>query len=281
MNDRSGIYVRYQTGTPLQRAYTHPTGPAERDSDAAFHAPRYPGAGRTTKAFLSAAENHLIERLPKKDRARLLALCEPVELVLSSVICHAGIPTRHVYFPINSFVSLLTLIEQQPVLEVGMVGREGMVGAQLALGVATSPLQGLVQGAGSAWRIGVAPFRKALRQSAALKRQLDLYLYVLMAQHASSAACLRFHQIGPRLARWLLMSQDRAHASSFEVTQEFLSAMLGVRRTGVTEAASALQHAGLIEYSRGKMQVLDRKGLERAACSCYAADCLSYSRQLG
>lgn len=226
-------------------------------------------------------ENHLIALLPRQDRKRLLAICEPVELVLSEVLCEGGKPTRHVYFPTDGFISLLTLIEGKPVLEVGMVGREGMVGAQLVLGVTTTPLQTLVQGPGAAWRIGTVAFRRELKRSTALQRLLNRYLYVLMAQQAASAACLRFHQIEPRLARWLLMSQDRAHASKFHVTQEFLAFMLGVRRVGITGAASALQRAGLIEYSRGEMTVLDRPGLEHASCSCYAADQASYSALLG
>ena len=132
-----------------------------------------------------------------------------------------------------------------------MVGREGMVGAQLVLGVANSPLRALVQGAGAAWRVGVAAFKAALAQSPALQRELDRYLYVLMAQTVSSAGCLRFHLIGPRLARWLLMSQDRAHDDHFHVTHEFLAYMLGVRRVGVTVAAGELQRRGLITYHRG------------------------------
>ena len=223
------------------------------------------------------AENHLIELLPRSDRARLLAICEPAQLVLSEVLCEAGKPTRHVYFPTNGFISLVTVVKDHPGLEVGMVGREGMVGAQLALGVVTSPLRALVQGSGAAWRIGTKAFRAELASSTALRRGLDRYLYVLMAQFATSASCLRFHLIGPRLARWLLMTQDRAHADTFHVTQEFLAYMLGVRRVGVTAAASALQRAGLIEYTRGELTVLDRHRLEAAACSCYATDRRTYS----
>jgi CRP-like cAMP-binding protein len=162
-----------------------------------------------------------------------------------------------------------------------MIGREGMLGAQLALGVAGMPSRALVQGAGAAWRVGAGAFRRELSASAALRRCLHRYLYVLMIQFATSAACLRFHLVGPRLARWLLMSQDRAHGDSFPVTQEFLSYMLGVRRVGVTAAAGALQRTGLIEYRRGAMRVLDRKGLEGAACGCYAADCAAYARSIG
>jgi len=226
------------------------------------------------------SENRLIQLLPRADRTHLLAACEPAMLTLSEVLCEPGKPTRHVYFPTEGFISLVTLVVGYPGLEVGMVGREGMVGAQLALGVATSPLHALVQGSGSALRIGSKAFRGELARSAALQRQMNRYLYVLMAQLATSAACLRFHLIGPRLARWLLMTQDRAHADTFHVTHEFLAYMLGVRRVGVTAAAGALQRLGLIEYKRGEMTVLDRPGLEHAACTCYAADRRSYDAQL-
>ena len=229
---------------------------------------------------MAPAENHLIELLPSADRLRLLALCEPVDLVISSVLCEAGTPTRHVYFPLDGFISLVAPIDGRPGLEVGMVGREGMLGAQLALGVCVTPLRALVQGGGSSWRIDSAAFRRELRRSAALRHGIHRYLYVLMAQLASAAACLRFHLIGPRLARWLLMSQDRAHADSFHVTHEFLAYMLGVRRVGITTAAGGLQHAGLIEYRRGHLTVLDRAGLEAAACSCYLTDRRAYSELL-
>ena len=172
---------------------------------------------------MAAAQNHLIERLPRKDRTRLLAVCEPVQLVLGEVLCEPGKATRHVWFPIDGFISMVAPIDAKPALEVGMVGREGMLGAQLALGVVTVPLHALVQGAGSALRVGATAFRAELARSPALQRVLNRYLYVLMAQLTGSAACLRFHEIGPRLARWLLMSQDRAHAARFHVTHEFLA----------------------------------------------------------
>ncbi|MDE2297916.1 MAG: Crp/Fnr family transcriptional regulator [Burkholderiales bacterium] len=229
---------------------------------------------------MATAENHLIELLPRKDRARLLAHCEPVQLELSEVLCEAGTPTRHVYFPTDGFISLVTLVDGSPSLEVGMVGREGMVGSQLVLGVVNAPLRALVQGPGAAWRIGTKAFRSELEHSPALQRGLNRYVYVLMAQLAASAGCLRFHQIGARLARWLLMTQDRAHADSFHVTHEFLAYMLGVRRVGITTAASALQRGGLIEYRRGELTVLDRSGLEAAACGCYAADRRTYAELL-
>lgn len=225
---------------------------------------------------MNAVANHLIEILPVKDRARLLAICEPVELLLSDVLSEPGKPTRHVYFPIQGFISLVSTVDGSPGVEVGMVGSEGMLGAHLVLGVLTAPLHAVVQGSGAAWRIEAAPFKRELARSTALQRCLNRYLYVLMAQQATSAACLRFHLIGQRLARWLMMSQDRAHSDSFHVTHEFLAYMLGVRRVGVTAAASALQRNGLIQYHRGEIKVLDRKGLEAAACSCYSTDHQTY-----
>jgi CRP-like cAMP-binding protein len=229
---------------------------------------------------MTAAENHLIELLPRSDRRRLLAICEPTDLAMAQVLHEIGSRTAHVYFPIDATISLVTPIDGKPALEVGMVGREGMVGAQVVFGVMTTPLHAVVQGPGKAWSVASLPFRRELASSPALRHCLDRYLCVVMAQLAVSAACLRFHLIGPRLARWLLMTQDRAHASTFHVTHEFLAYMLGVRRVGITAAAGALQRAGLIEYHRGKVVVLNRRGLEAAACACYAADRKSYAELL-
>lgn len=226
---------------------------------------------------MATVENHLIELLPRRDRARLLAVCEPYELLLAEVLCEPGQATRHVYFPTEGFISLVVQIKDSPGLEVGMVGREGMLGAQLALGVSTAPVHALVQGTGQALRVGALAFRTELARSLPLQRTLNRYLYVLMAQQAASAACLRFHQIGPRLARWLLMSQDRAQSASFHVTHQFLAYMLGVRRVGITAAAGDLQRSGLISYHRGDLVVLDRAGLEAAACGCYASDQHAYA----
>ncbi len=206
-------------------------------------------------------------------------LGEVVELKLSETLANPGHPITSVLFPIDGFVSLLAQVDGERAIEVGMVGREGMLGIQLALGVATEPLMVLVQGAGLALRVSAAAFRRELTANSVLRSTIDRYIYVLFAQHARSAACLRFHHIEQRLARWLLMSQDRAHAAEFMITQEFMAYMLGVRRVGVTEAAGALQRHGLIAYDRGEMRIVDRVGLEAAACSCYASDRAAYADQ--
>lgn len=225
------------------------------------------------------AQNHLIEQLPPVDRLRLLAMCQPVELHMGQVLCERDDALNQVYFPVDSVISLVMQIDEHPSLEVGMVGREGLMGATLMLGVDTVLQRGLVQGPGAAWRVDGGAFQRELALSVSLQRSLKRFLFVRMAQMSRAAACLRFHLIGPRLARWLLMSQDRAHAQQFHVTHEFLAGMLGVRRVGITAAAGQLQRKGLITYHRGQVTVLDRAGLERAACSCYACDLAAYRAQ--
>jgi CRP-like cAMP-binding protein len=230
---------------------------------------------------LKSPENYLIARLPHSYRLSFLKLCESVPLILAEVLAEGKKPPRYVYFPITGFISTIAMMEGEPVLEVGMVGREGMLGANLALGASIAePMYSIVQGSGRAWRMRAVAFKHQLARNKALRRDVHLYLQVAMAQLTTAAACQRFHQIGPRLARWLLLSQDRTYADSFRITHEFLSFMLGMRRAGITTAASALQRKGLIKYRRGQVTVLDRRGLERIACSCYAADQRVYARLL-
>ena len=225
--------------------------------------------------------NLLIAGLPQPLRRRLVARFEPVELRLSQVLCRSGERMQYVFFPTRSFISLIAPLDGHTGLEVGLVGDEGMVGASLMLGIEAAPMDGLVQGAGVAWRMEAAVFLRELSRSPPLRQVLNRYLYVTLTQLAQTAACTRFHLVEARLARWLLMTRDRAHAEEFYVTHEFLSTMLGVRRAGITRAAVALRKRNLIDYSRGLLTVIDDKGLERASCSCYATLNDNYSRVLG
>jgi CRP-like cAMP-binding protein len=227
------------------------------------------------------AANRLLARLPAKDRKPLIARCEEVELSFGQVLDEPGDRIGHVYFPIDSYVSLVTKAAGEASLEVGLVGDEGMHGISLVLGIEVSPLHALVQGAGPAFRMTANAFRRECAARPALHRALNRYLYVLMSQLAQSAACTRYHLIEARLARWMLMTQDRAHADTFSVTHEFLAWMLGVRRVGVTGAASTLQRKRLISYGRGVVTVLNRRGLEAASCPCYQLNKNVYDRMLG
>jgi len=216
------------------------------------------------------------------DRKRFLAGCEHVELVFADVLIEAGEKCTHVYFPTGSFISLVAAVDEHEHerLEVGIVGDEGMVGTSLVLGVSVSPLHALVQGEGPALRMGAVAFRRELEASAALRHGLNRYIYVLMNQLAQTALCTRYHFVEARLARWLLMTRDRAHSGQFSLTHEFLAYMLGVRRVGITTAARSLEQRSVIDYSRGKITILDNKALEAAACECYGQDIAVYARIL-
>ena len=218
-----------------------------------------------------STQNSLLAAVSRKEYRRLLGMLEPVTLTFGDVLYEPGDVISHVYFPGVSLVSLLTLVDHHLALEVGLVGREGMVGLPLALGVGVSSTRALVQGAGVAMRMKSAHFLKELGHNLPLQRALFRYTHALMAQVARTAACNRFHVVKERLARWLLMTRDRVQSNDFPMTQEFLSHMLGVRRVGVTKAAGELHQRRLIEYSRGHIRIVDSNGLEGAACSWYQA----------
>ncbi len=225
---------------------------------------------------MSTAENFLIRQLPRTARKHLLDQCDPFELVLSAELSVRGQPLSHAHFPVGGFISMVIDMDDYPALEVGMVGREAMLGAELLLGVAPVPWRALVQGPGHSWRIGAKALRRECAISPALLQVVQSSLLVRLHQQALASACERFHMIGQRLARWLLMSQDRAQSDRFHVTHEGMATMLGVRRVGVTLAASELQDCGLIRYHRGELTVLDRRALEARACCCYEADRASH-----
>ena len=210
--------------------------------------------------------NDLLAAVPRAAYQRLLPTLEPVELTYGQVLYEPKARIRHVYFPVDCLISE---VDNNRTLEVGMVGNEGMVGMPLAMGIDVSAVRLLVQGDGTALRMTAVHFLAAFKGIPPLQRALFRYNHALMAQISQTAACNRFHEAQPRLARWLLMTGDRMHTDEFRLTHEFLSHMLGIRRVGVTKAAGALEKKKLIEYGRGNIRILHRKRLESAACACY------------
>jgi CRP-like cAMP-binding protein len=213
--------------------------------------------------------NRLLASIPPKQYQRLRAQLEPVTLIFGQVLYQPGKAIRHVYFPVDCLISLLTAVDKRRTLEVGMVGNEGMAGMPFILGMGVSGVRAIVQGGGNALRMASGPFRIEFDRNQQLQQALYRYTYALMTQISQTAACNRFHEAEARLARWLLMTRDRVGSDEFPLTHEFLAHMLGLRREGVTEAASALKRRKLIAYSRGKIQILDVKGLKASSCSCY------------
>jgi CRP-like cAMP-binding protein len=225
--------------------------------------------------------NGLLEFLPADDLLRVLAGCDSIGFLSGDLLHDPARHVEHVYFPTSGFISLIMPIDHVGAVEVALVGDEGMFGIPLALGVNVSPLRAVAQGAGTALRMGAASFRRELGRSRAFEQQIDHYIFVHLQQLAQATACTRFHVVEERLARWLLMTQDRAHSDTFHLTHECLASMLGVRRAGVTRAAGSFQRRNLIHYSRGDITVVDRRGLEATSCACYAVDRRSHRRFLG
>ncbi|HEX7030667.1 MAG TPA: Crp/Fnr family transcriptional regulator [Gammaproteobacteria bacterium] len=215
------------------------------------------------------------------ERTDVCRRCTIVDLSAGEVIAESGMPIRHVYFPLTAFISSIATVNGQSSLEVSLVGREGAFGVSLAMGVGVSAWRAKVQGSGSAMRMSAEDFRTVLNVNPGLRRILQRYVHVLVSQIAQVAICACYHLVEERLARWMLMSHDRAVADTFHVTHEQLADILGVRRAGISMAAASLQARELIRYTRGKVTVTDRKGLEAAACDCYAATESIYASFLG
>ena len=228
-----------------------------------------PNDQRALSARSGRIENGLLAALPREDYQSLLGELERVTLTCGEVLHQPGERIRHVYFPIDVQVSLLTTVASRKALEVGLVGREGMVGISLALGAGISPVRAVVLRSGSALRMQAAGFREALARSLELQCSLYLYAHVKLLQARQAAVCARFHRAEARVARWLQMASESVRSDQFHLTHKFLADILGIRRVGVTNAAGALQRRKLISYNRGNIRVLDHKGLKAAACECY------------
>ncbi len=229
----------------------------------------------------SAVSNGLLAALPTDDLARLRPRLQPVELPFDRTLYPADGAVEAVLFIESGMVSLLATLEGGEQVEVGVVGREGLVGLPLVFGDDRSLVEARVQQEGTALRIGAAPFRAAMDESAALRGLLKRYAQAFHAQVTLTAACNARHAIEQRLSRWLLIAHDRADGDEFPMTHEFISMMLGVRRPGVSLAAGVLQKAGLIHYARGRMAVTDRPGLEASSCECYHTARREFARLLG
>jgi CRP-like cAMP-binding protein len=213
--------------------------------------------------------NHLLAVLNEAEWVRVAPDLVPVDLSLGQVIYEAGDRLDHVYFPSTSIVSLLYVLENGASAEIAIVGNEGIVGIALFMGGETMPNRAVVQSAGRAYRLDASVLKEEFHRAGAVQRLLLRYTQALITQMAQTAVCNRHHSIDQQLCRWLLLSIDRLPSNELTMTQELIANMLGVRRAGVTEAALKLQDAGLIHYSYGRIEVLDRPGLEKRVCECY------------
>jgi len=223
-------------------------------------------------------KNHLLEALPASVQARLLQQLEPIQMPLGSVLYESGGTLTHVYFPTTAIVSLLYVMENGASAEIAVVGNEGIVGISLFMGGESTPSRAVVQSAGQGFRLKSAIMKDEF--NGPMLHLLLRYTQALITQMAQTAVCNRHHSLDQQLCRWLLLSLDRLHGNELVMTQELIANMLGVRREGVTEGAMKLQQAGLIQYARGRISVLDRMGLEKRTCECYAVVKKEYDRLL-
>jgi CRP-like cAMP-binding protein len=213
--------------------------------------------------------NQLLAALPAKEYKRLLPHLESVPLPFMEVLYESGDPIKHVYFPDDGLISLLVVMDNATVREIGIIGNEGMLGLAAAAGVNTTPTRALIQMPGSAMRMKAGALRDELKRGGALPNVLRRYAHALFTQVSQSAACVSSHAVDKRLSRWLVMTHDHAPGDAFEMKHEFLATMLGATRSVVTRAAGRLQKEKMIRYTRGRMTVLDRNRLEATACECY------------
>jgi CRP-like cAMP-binding protein len=224
--------------------------------------------------------NHLLAALPAADLARWQDQLEEVELPLGEVLHESGQTPRHAYFPTTAIVSLLYVMENGASAEIAVVGHEGLVGVPLFMGGESTLSRAVVQSAGQGFRLSSRALKEEFARAGPAMHLLLRYTQALITQMAQTAVCNRHHSLDQQLCRWLLLSLDRLSGNDLMMTQELIANMLGVRREGVTEAALSLQRAGLIRYARGHIHVLDRRGLERRTCECYAVVRAEYDRLL-
>jgi CRP-like cAMP-binding protein len=229
---------------------------------------------------LDPRQNQLLAALPADHLERWQAALEPVDMPLGAALYESGVAMTDVYFPCTSIVSLLYVMEDGASAEIAVVGNEGIVGVSVFMGGETTPSRAVVQSAGRGFRMRGQWLRNEFERSAPVLHLLLRYTQALITQMAQTAVCNRHHSLDQQLCRWLLLSLDRLQEPQLAMTQELIANMLGVRREGVTEAAGALQHDGLISYRRGHITVLDRAGLERRTCECYAVVRKEYDRLL-
>jgi CRP-like cAMP-binding protein len=264
---RAGPYVRYRTYFPRHSNYVciHRwcTVAATRSSSR-------PGTRQITLVVPhDPKQNHLLATLPAADYKRLLRTLELVPLDLGQAVCESGTRQGYVYFPTDSIVSLLYILQDGSSAEIAVVGNDGVVGIALFMGGESTPNRAVVQSAGYAYRLGSTALKSEFNRGGSLQYLLLRYTGALITQMAQTAVCNRHHSVDQQLCRWLLLSLDRLPSNELTMTHDLIAHMLGVRRTGVTEAAGKLQAAGLIDYNRGKITVLDRAQLEERVCECY------------
>lgn len=225
-------------------------------------------------------QNHLLAALPAADYERLFPELEEISMPLGHVLYESGTKMRHVYFPSTAIVSLLYVMEDGASAEIAVAGNEGIVGVSLFMGGETTPSRAVVQSAGHGYRLKGQLLKDEFYRAGPMQRLLLRYTQALLTQMAQTAVCNRHHSLDQQFCRWLLLSLDRLPSNNLVMTQELIANMLGVRREGVTEAAGRVQKAGLIEYRRGHITVLDRAGLEARSCECYAVVKQEYDRLL-